>query len=119
MITEREWDSILEAIAARIPQSEIMVAKVIDRDEVRRVIFIQEFRGTPIPIVGFRGIVKYYDEAVDEYEFLVPVTRLKTAIFDIEVPRIGDSVVILKGRGSSGIARCIGVILSTHYESDT
>jgi len=105
-LTEADQNTIYQMIERAITASVIIYGKVIARDERKGLIKLKEFGDQWIPLVGFRGTVKYYDETAT-------TTKVKTVKVVPEVPKIGETVVVLRQFGSRRLPKCVGVILST------
>jgi hypothetical protein len=117
MLDEADWESIYRAINSAVTPSEIVYGRVIKRDTKRLLIWIKEFGDQPIPLVGFNGIVSHFDtipegNIVDEGLDVDMKTVKKTQWIEHEVPRIGQTAVVLRQFGRRRLPKCIGIILS-------
>jgi hypothetical protein len=110
MLTDRDFASIYEVLEKQPSiNSLLLTTKVIRRDETKKLIWVNELGTQPVPLIGFDFNVKYYDTnasgAVIE----------KVAKISIEVPHIGDTVLIAMERGTKRLPRCLGKIQSRDY----
>ena len=105
-LDQNDWASIYAAIEAAIPSSEIVYGTVTKRDADKRLIWMaEEFEDQPIPLVGFNGHVKVYDDNGT-------TTSIKRYEIIHEVPKVGETAVVLRQLGSRRLPKCVGVILS-------
>lgn len=104
-LEQKDWASIYEAIRDGQRGSEIVVGTVIKSNQKDMVVWVKEFGDQPIPCVGFRYNVTYYDETPLK-------TKQKKATAVPKVPKKGDIVVVLRQLGERRLARCIGIILA-------
>lgn len=105
-LDDSDWASIYNAIAEAKSPSEFTHGKVIESDNVRKAVKVAEFGDQWIPMYGFKGTVKYYDETSDGS------VVVKTAKFIPDAPAVGDTVLIARQYGTRRLPRCIGVLLS-------
>lgn len=115
------WQQIHQAINSSRPRSEVTYGQVIKRDEKNMLVWIKDLGNQPIPIVGFRMEVDYYDNHPFGNTTTVgtPVTQKvtkKTAKVRILLPEIGDTVVVLRQLGVHRLPKAVGIILSTNFE---
>lgn len=121
-ISEPEWTSIrtmIEAVVGDIAGNRSVhftTGKVIKRDELQKLVWLEEFGDQPIPIVGFDYEVKYYDQTPagttapavggsSPYKTITKIVQTK-----VKVPKIGDIVFVAQEFGSKRLPRCLGVI---------
>lgn len=115
MITEPEWNSIAamaEKVAIQVSgrRSEYFrTGTVVKRDEVNRLVWIEDFANDPLPLVAFDYEVKYYD--TDANGNLIARKAKVTPV----VPKVGQTVVIAYESGLSRLPRCIGVLLGQNW----
>ena len=120
-ISEGEWSSIsalIETIAARVSGNRnfFTTGKVIKRDEAKKLVWIEDFGDQPLPIIGFDYTVDVYDETpagttVPSVGSGSPYkVKKKTLTIKVQVPKIGQTVVIASELGSKKLPRCLGVI---------
>jgi hypothetical protein len=122
MITQLEWRSIrsmVERVVADLMGSRrdyFVTGKVIDRDELKNLIWLEEFGDQPIPIVAFNYKVKIYDEsprdtvygavgAAADYK-----VKIKYRTTTVVVPDVGETVLVARELGIRRLPRCLGVI---------
>jgi hypothetical protein len=133
MALERgEWNAIRDLVLSMLPSKTMSFAKVIKRDEKKKLIWTKEYGKTAIPLVDFERSFQYYDtqptganvaagvplptKLVKKEDKLQKNPNLLTAIV---VPRVGQTVIILEQWGNQRAPICIGVILSTgHWEGE-
>src|SRR4051794_10902017 len=96
-LSESDWASIYAAIAKAQNESEIVYGTVIKRDEARKLIWMEEFGDQPIPLVGFNGKVKIYDELPLGLAgaYGGKTTKIKKVDLVHEVPQVGQTAVVL------------------------
>jgi len=120
-ISNKEWDTIYESIERMQRGSEFVQGKVIKRDPVKNLIWIDNMGDIAIPIFAFDYIVKYYDKYINpDYIFGSAgapkyVTEAKEAIVSVICPQLGDTVLVVKHYGSRILPKCIGVLKSSGY----
>jgi hypothetical protein len=118
-LTDHDWDRIFEAIRAAIPPTEIVYGEVVKVDPNRYLVWVEEFGDQPIPMVGWKYTVKYYDDTTDgdttplAGDPLPSHTKIKK-IREIkpDMPEIGDLVVVARQFGSRRLPKCVGMVLS-------
>jgi hypothetical protein len=106
MLTDADQNTIYAMIERAIPADTIVYGKVISRDERKGLIKLKEFGDQWIPLVGFRGTAKIHDDNGTN-------VKVKTVKITPEVPKIGETVVVLRQFGTRRLPKCVGVILST------
>lgn len=104
-LSEADQNTVYKMIERALSGSEVTYGKVVARDSRKGLIKLKEFGDQWIPLVGFRGTVKIYDETATG-------TKLKTVKVIPEVPKIGETVVVLRQFGSRRLPKCVGVIFS-------
>ncbi len=120
-LSHRLWNTIQQLVAESTPGSEVVYGQVIDRDEDKMLVWLEDFGDQPIPIVGFRYTVNVYDESPrgttvpaqgqsSPYQTYKKQFKVKT-----ECPKIGDTVVVLRQMGSRRLAKCVGIVLSKGF----
>lgn len=89
---------------------------VIKRDELKKLVWLEEFGDQPIPVVAFNYEVKYYDESVKGTNYGTSgsaaqyKTYVKKAVAEILVPKVGETVLVARELGIGRLPRCLGVI---------
>ena len=108
------WNAITELVMRGASAREITIGRVTKRDTVNKVIWLEEFAETAIPLVAFDYSFAYYDTdntgAVKKREDKTdtdPAYRTKML-----VPKVGQQVVILDMWGNRRFPVCVGVIQS-------
>jgi hypothetical protein len=92
-----------------------IVCAVKRRDQRKKLVWVREFGDQPIPLVGFRQIIEYYDES-PRGTVCSFMTYRKTGItMGMFVPEIDDLVLIVRDMGYDGHPYCLGVIESVDY----
>jgi len=126
-ITEPEWASVytmIERVVGNISgrlDSYFVTGKVIKRDVANKCVYLKEFGDQPVPLVGFDYTVKYYDEtpngttAVASGNSQPYKTRVKTVDVTVSVPKVGQSVLVIRELGTSRLPRCVGVIQGKNW----
>ena len=118
------WNAIAEMVARGQAAREITIGRVTKRDVTNKVIWIEEFAETAIPLVAFDYSFAYYDTketgAVVKREDKTdtdPAFRTKML-----VPKVGQQVVILNMWGNGRFPVCLGVIqskLGSYWQGET
>lgn len=110
-ITEGEWVSIrtmIESLANKKGEY-FTTGKVLKRDEGNKLVWTAEFGDQPIPLVAFDYCVNYYD--TDN----TGIVSKKTATIEVQVPKIGEIVIIAKELGVNRLPRCLGVLKGRNW----
>lgn len=102
-LSDQDMNQVQRMIDSATRSSEVVYGKVVRRDEPRKLIWLSEFGDQAIPLVGFNWTVKVYP--------LSGAPQVKRAI--IEVPKIGQTAVVLRQMGSRRLPKCVGIILSS------
>lgn len=99
-----EWHEIEQLIAKMVADvgEPIVRDVVVKSNEIRKLVWTREFGDTPIPCVGFDYKVKYYTTSA------TGVMTKKIADAELQIPVVGDIVVILKQLGSDRLPLCLG-----------
>lgn len=105
-LSHEDWQSIYGAISAAQQSETVVYGTVVKRDERRKLIWLREFGSQPIPLVGFKGHVKIYDDNGAG-------TTIKKVEIVHEVPKIGETAVVMRQFGSRRLPKCVGIVLST------
>lgn len=100
-LNDQDINTVQRMIDTAIRPSEVVYGKVIRRDEARKLIWMAEFGDQAIPLVGFEGLFKVYDNGSVKH------VRIKH-----EVPKVGQTAVVLRQMGSRRLPKCVGIILS-------
>lgn len=110
------WNALADLVNRQAAPSEISFHTVKKRDLAKRVIWVEEFGETGIPLVSFNYSFAYYDTqqdgttkkrsdaTADESD---PAFHVK-----IIVPRVGQTVAILNPSGNRRFPTCVGVVQS-------
>lgn len=119
-ISNSEWREIEHLINRLLTNAgeAFVQGQVVKRDTSRKVVWLKEFGDTPIPLIAFNYTLKYYD--TNELG-VVRVRTAKAPDIEIEVPKVGETVLIAQHFGSQRLPKCLGVIKSKKYiqvESD-
>jgi hypothetical protein len=115
LISEQEWNSVrnvAEKVAAEVAGRRVewlQTGKVIKRDTRNRLIWIQGMGDVAIPIVSFEFDVRYYDKDASGKT----IVRYSKAVLD--VPQVGQTVLVAFEMGISRLPRCLGVILGKNW----
>lgn len=104
-LTDRDYDAIFEEIRRGIPPHEVTYGVVVKRDTSKRLVWLKEYGDQPIPIVGLRQEVTYYDTTPTG-------VKKKIALVEPVVPKVGELVVVLRQMGSRRLPKCLGPVLS-------
>ena len=114
-ISEPEWQSIramIERVTTQISGHKgiyFTTGKVIKRDTVNFCVYLREFGDQPIPIVGFDYTVNYYDTDA------TGAIHKKTSKIKVQVPKLGEAVLVISELGSQRLPRCVGVIKGKNW----
>lgn len=124
-INEQEWASIATHVEEEIRRvigqrrDYFITTPVIKRDEIRNVVWVEEFGPTPIPCFSFDYEVTYYDTvAGGGPPFSVNTVQRKLGVVKQLTPLIGDVVLIAREMGADRLPRCLGVLKSTDFLID-
>lgn len=79
---------------------------VIKRDELRNVVWLEEFGDQAIPLVAYDYEVKYYDASGAKLAKVRPL-----------LPKVGQTVVVARELGSRRLPRLIGILRGTDWIS--
>lgn len=112
---EQDFNSVSALVEKLIGQKGeyVITGRVIKRDEIRKLVWIAEFGDQAIPLIGFDYTVKYYD--TDENG----VVNQKNAKIEIKVPKLGQTVVVLRELGTRRLPRCVGVLTGQEWMTRT
>jgi hypothetical protein len=117
--THDEWHAIQVLVSKSIEeQGEYFVQDIVVKsDPVNGVIWTKEFGDQAIPLFTFDYQVKYYDT---QGTALIPK---KTTAYSKEVvpltPRKGDVVLIARHLGARRLPKCLGVLKSKNFISES
>lgn len=105
-----DWNQIQSRISALIAQAGVsfVQGEVIKRDDVKKLVWIEELGTTPIPIIGFDYEFLVYDETPTE-------TRAYTLLIKPKCPDIGDTILVALHLGAHRLPKCIGKIQSKDW----
>ena len=111
MITESEWVSIRTLIESLVGKKGeyFTTGEVLKRDEDNMLVWTAEFGDQPIPLVGFDYKLKYYD--TDS----TGVVRVRTGQAEIQVPQVGEVVIIAREFGANRLPRCLGILKGQNW----
>jgi hypothetical protein len=126
-ITDAEWGGIAdlaERVAVQTAGTKLsyfVTGTVVRSDQDTMCVWLKEFGEQPIPIVGFKVEVTYYDETPagtkapsvgsdSPYKLTKKKAKVKTL-----VPDPGQLVLVVREMGETRIPRCLGVILGTDW----
>lgn len=120
MIEQDDWVGILNEIQKAQPPGTIVQGKVTKRDLKRKVLFMKEFGTTPIPLIAFNYEVNYFDVqpfgSTPAQGVAMPKKRFaKKVIAKPQLPKVGDTVLVLRHFGSRRLPKCIGIIQSKNF----
>lgn len=104
-LTDNDFNRITDLIQNMQMGSEVVYGEVVKRDASRKLIWLAEFGDQPIPLVAMRGHVKVYDTSGSG-------VGMKKADIIYDVPKVGETVVVLRQLGSRRLPKCVGVILT-------
>lgn len=128
-LTSQDWQAIFEAIqTGAFHPSEFKRDVVTKRDPLNRLIWTQDMGIQPIPIYSFNYIVTYFDEEPAGYSWPVVgddtigqeaiverITEKKFARVEVEVPLVGETVLLALHYGSLRLPKCLGVLRSKGF----
>lgn len=130
-LTHDDWREIQSFVNRAITQrgEPFVQGVVVKSDPVKMLVWLKEFGDQPIPVVAFDYEVKYfYNETYGNTQAVgAPVqTRLKsrktnTAAKEVKVlcPKKGDVVLVARHLGSRRLPKCLGVIKSKGYVTNS
>lgn len=110
------WNALADLVNRQAAPSEISFHVVRKRDTAKKIIWVEEFGETAIPLVSFAYNFAYYDTQADastkkRYDVTAdesdPAFRVK-----LLVPRVGQTVAILNPSGNRRFPTCVGVVQS-------
>jgi hypothetical protein len=111
------WNGIAEEINRAQSPREIVFGKVVKRDTVNKLIWLESFGNLAIPLVSFGFGFSYYDtdqlgtvNKRDDPSGTNPALQTK-----LLVPSIGETAVILNPGGQHRFPLCVGVVRSTRF----
>jgi hypothetical protein len=105
------WNAIMEAVRSEQMPREITFGKVTKHDVGNKVVWVEEFGDTAIPLAAFAYGFSYYD--TDETGAVNKRYDQSGADTHVVVPRVGQVVVIANPWGNGRFPVCLGVIQST------
>lgn len=106
------WNQIYRHIAQSQQRREVTIGTVTKRDAVKKLIWLEEFGDTAIPLVSHDYTFTYYDTnelgvSVKRGDPDNPVSHV-----EISTPKLGAQVVVLKPLGNLRFPMCLGEIQS-------
>jgi hypothetical protein len=104
-LSDQDINRIVDMIRNEQMASEVVYGQVVRRDVSRKLIWMKEFGDQPIPLVAMNGTVKVPDTTAGG-------VVMKTVNVKYEVPKIGQTVVVLRQFGSRRLPKCVGVIIT-------
>lgn len=109
------WNAIVELVEKRRPPREITIGRVVKRDKVKKLIWIDELGETAIPMVDYERVFAYYDTTStgqvvkkSDPSDVDPAYRTRNL-----VPKAGELAVVLNMWGNGRFPVCVGIIQST------
>lgn len=125
-ISPEEWQSIYGAIDRMARPSEFVQGKVVKRDAVKMLVWIDEIGDQPIPIFSFDYEIKYYYErpsasvnvtagSPGPRELFTRKSNLAKKEVRTLCPEIGETVLVVRHYGSRRLPKCIGVLRSKDF----
>lgn len=124
-VEEAEWTSIFNLVEREVERiigrrRDYFLLTVVDkRDEIRNLIWVEEFGPTPVPCFMFDYEVIYYDtKAGGGPPFNTNTVNKKFAKVRPLCPLIGDTVLIAREMGADRLPRCLGVLRSFDFILD-
>lgn len=117
-LDDRDWQAIYEAINRMSAPTEFVFGIVNRRDTKHKLVWIEEFGDTPIPLVGFGANISVYDTTptgnIVDVDMDIDTENLPRVFqSDPIVPLIGDVVCVIRQFGRNRVPHCIGKALST------
>lgn len=111
------WRAIADGIDRSMPPREIVFGRVVKREELRKLIWLEEYGNLAIPLVAFAFGFAYYDtDATGAINRKADPTGTNEAYqTTLLVPRIGQTAIILDPGGQRRFPLCVGVIQSRGY----
>jgi hypothetical protein len=113
-LTEPEWNSIAQFTEKIVKQvigtrgDFFVTGKVIKVDTQNRCVYLAEFGDQAVPVVGFNYTASYYVQESGS------MTK-KTATAEIQMPKVGQSVLVAREMGTSRLPRALGVIQGKNW----
>lgn len=110
-ISDGEWVSIRALVESLVGKKGeyLVTGEVIKRNTDDKTVFLAEFGDQPIPVVAFDYRVKYYD--TDE----TGTVNVRNVIAEVQVPQIGDTVIVARELGVNRLPRCLGVLKGKNW----
>lgn len=127
MISEREWVSVramVESVIKSVMGTRMdyfVTGQVIDRDEKNKLVWLAEFGDQPVPVVAYNYNAFYYDESprLTKYGTVGTNADYKTykkkLLIEIEVPKVGETVLVAREWGTRRLPRCLGVLQGQNW----
>jgi len=113
-LTHEDFGMIYQAIDSHVKKSTqfFIQSPVTRRDVDRKLIWVEELGPQSIPLIGFTGTAKVYDEGANGE------VRLKRVKVEPDVPQVGEQVLIALHLGQRGLPKALGVIQSTMLDEE-
>lgn len=113
------WNAISRMVQQSVPGREITFGKVVKRDSSKKLVWLEEFGQTAIPLLSFDYHFEYYDSLADGTVAKRSSPEGKNPAFRTKIitPQIGQMVAVLKPWGGLRFPMCVGVIQSTGHWS--
>lgn len=115
MITEAEWQSIRSMVEGLVPtmtaaRKDYLVTGTVKKvDKKNKLVWLAEFQSQAIPIIAYDYDVTYYD--TDS----TGVVRKKVTKATARMPRVGQTVLVVRELGVSTLPRCLGVLMGRNW----
>jgi hypothetical protein len=109
-LTHKDWNEIYGKIRSLIAQTTgepFVQGEVIRRDPKNRLVWLEDFGDTPIPLFGFDYQVEVF--------FPPPIGGSQIFLATMLTPKIGETVLVAQHLGSSRLPKCLGVVHSTDF----
>lgn len=109
------WNAIADMVRRSTAPREIVYSNIKKVDKKNKVIFVEDYSETPIPLTSFAYTFAYFDTlstgvVQKRYD---PTSGSDPAYLVTPVmPRVGQRAIILDPRGNGRFPVCIGVIVS-------
>lgn len=113
-LTPALWNAIADAISRALPGRNMSFGRVIKRDVTDKVVWLEEFGETAIPLCAFDSSFAYYDTQQDGTVKRREDKGDTDAAFRTKmlVPKVGQLVVIIDLFGNRRFPVCVGVLQS-------
>lgn len=121
------WNAITDLVRRQEAPAEISFHQVKKRDLAKKVIWVEEFGETGIPLVSFDSNFSYWamrgsgNLVLTKIQDTTPDQTDPALRTNLLVPRVGQMVAILNPSGNRRFPICVGVLqsaLGTYWQGE-